>query len=131
MYDRKARKVHHHCATCEVSQFFYGMPLKWTRYFYCKNINIGLTIPGNWSFEIRRISWMWAFGWWSSIGLSFERPTSNNGVFFWLVGRREHLLSLTFSFLVLRYPPIWKFSRKKDLEDPVVRKHIVTTYKYC
>ena len=24
--------------------------------------------------EIRRISWMWAFGWWSSIGLSFERP---------------------------------------------------------
>ena len=78
--------------------------------------NIGLTIPGNWSFEIRRISceihpepykskcfsknssvwWMqgggydqgfheiheirrisklWAFAWWSSIGLSFfERP---------------------------------------------------------
>ena len=24
--------------------------------------------------EIRRISWMWAFGWWSSIGLSIERP---------------------------------------------------------
>ena len=63
--------------------------------------NIGLTIPGNWSFEIRRISgwnladfrvkscgfqvWnppdfmksrMWAFAWWSSIGLSFERPIS-------------------------------------------------------
>ena len=26
--------------------------------------------------EIRRISWMWAFAWWSSIGLSFERPNS-------------------------------------------------------
>ena len=24
--------------------------------------------------KIRRILWMWAFGWWSSIGLSFERP---------------------------------------------------------
>ena len=24
--------------------------------------------------EIRRISWTWAFGWWSSIGLSIERP---------------------------------------------------------
>ena len=24
--------------------------------------------------EIRWISWMWAFAWWSSIGLSFERP---------------------------------------------------------
>ena len=24
--------------------------------------------------EIRRISWMWAFAWWSSVGLSFERP---------------------------------------------------------
>ena len=74
-----------------------------------KHTNIGLTIPGNWPFkirriscvksvwnpadfrfhlksvrnppdftwnpyEIRRISWMWAFAWWSSIGLSFERP---------------------------------------------------------
>ena len=28
--------------------------------------------------EIRRISWMWAFGWWSSVGLSFERPNSNS-----------------------------------------------------
>ena len=26
-------------------------------------------------YEIRRISWMWAFAWWSSVGLSFERPT--------------------------------------------------------
>ena len=26
--------------------------------------------------EICRISWMWAFTWWSSIGLSFERPIS-------------------------------------------------------
>ena len=25
---------------------------------------------------ISRISWMWAFGWWSSIGLSIERPIS-------------------------------------------------------
>ena len=25
-------------------------------------------------YEIRRISWTWAFGWWSSIGLSIERP---------------------------------------------------------
>ena len=24
--------------------------------------------------EIRRISWTWAIGWWSSIGLSIERP---------------------------------------------------------
>ena len=24
--------------------------------------------------EIRQISWMWAFAWWSSIGLSIERP---------------------------------------------------------
>ena len=42
--------------------------------------NIGLTIPGNWSFEIdftreiRRISWMWAFGWWSKYR-SFFRKT--------------------------------------------------------
>ena len=26
--------------------------------------------------EILRISWMWAFAWWSSIGLSFERPNT-------------------------------------------------------
>ena len=25
-------------------------------------------------YEIHQISWMWAFAWWSSIGLSFERP---------------------------------------------------------
>ena len=65
-----------------------------------KTWNIGLTIPGNWSFEIRWISpvksvWnpvdftreirtksagfhgMWAFAWWSSIGLSFERPNKS------------------------------------------------------
>ena len=30
-------------------------------------------------YEIRRISWTWAFGWWSSIGLSIERPKINNG----------------------------------------------------
>ena len=27
--------------------------------------------------EIRQISWMWAFAWWSSIGLSFERPIND------------------------------------------------------
>ena len=83
--------------------------LCWYHMLKRKVSNIGLTIPGNGSFEIRRIStwnlldftwnlpdfmksvrnladftrnpyeirrisWMWAFAWWSSIGLSFERP---------------------------------------------------------
>ena len=35
--------------------------------------------PPDFKVEIRRISWTWAFGWWSSIGLSIERPI--NGAF--------------------------------------------------
>ena len=102
------------------NKYCYGCRSHWSRYTYMlihfkiknKSTNTGLTIPGNWSFEIRRISWspheiwrisgeihtksggfqvkstwnppispeirriswMWAFGWSPSIGLSFERP---------------------------------------------------------
>ena len=35
--------------------------------------------PLDFTMKIHRISWMWAFAWWSSIGLSiFERPTRRN-----------------------------------------------------
>ena len=41
--------------------------------------------------EIRRNSWMWAFGWSPSIGLSFERPTSKS---------TYHTTGLSFSGLI-------------------------------
>ena len=68
--------------------------------------------------EIRRISWMWAFAWWSSIGLSFQRPIikcTGWGIGLWFIAKtliyctqKQWFLNVTF-----RNPltPIIKFQQ--------------------
>ena len=41
---------------------------------FMKSARISWWNPPDFMVKICRISWTWAFGWWSSIGLSIERP---------------------------------------------------------
>ena len=65
--------------------------------------------------EIRRISWIWAFGWSPSIGLSFERPNRTMGP--WLICRtctKHGQCSFT------HYQLLWQGVAKVEMEiDPV------------
>ena len=64
-------------------------------------------------YKIRRISWMWAFGWSPSIGLSFERPITClfADIYQVLILPSSSLSNLWTSFKTVNNGPLWIVSK--------------------
>ena len=114
----------------------------WNIWFY--------KVLGGFSPEICRISWMWAFAWWSSIGLSIERPTrphwpifSNSWTFLSFMWRCEFIWDLcdidmdslfmcqmpdehrsTWTYFYLFLVPIYWDSKSTEMQATVARKKL-------